>query len=110
MATRRRPTDPELARQLGLKGAGPLEAVFQLRLGKAPAARLDPQEVEQAARRALERVQQQVGHGPERVNVFRNLGRFVVRADPSFIEALLQDDEVASAQANVQPADDTARS
>lgn len=103
MATNRKPADAELTRQLDGTGSEPLEAVFQLRLGKAPKAKLDPHAVEQAARRALDRVQLQVGHGPERVNVFKNLGRFVVRADSSFIEALLQDDEIASAQANIQP-------
>ena len=103
MPTTRFQADPELARQLARTEPEPLEAVFQLRVGKAPKGKLDPGEVEKAARRALDRVQVQVGHGPERVNVFRNLGRFVVRADSKFIRALLQDVEIASAQANVQP-------
>lgn len=58
---------------------------------------------EQITKQLLDRVSTTVGQSPDRYNVFRNLGYFVVSANPSFIKELSSQPEVVSIVANRQP-------
>ncbi len=95
--------DPELRRQLNEAATGEamIQAVFSLRLpaGKAVA----PEAIEELAQQVLDRVTSTTGIKAGDVNVFRNLGSFVVAADKRFIHAMLGEPEIASAMANQQP-------
>jgi hypothetical protein len=95
--------DDELERQLDQAAADakPVEAVFVLRSPGRPAP--DPAETETLARELVERVRQSTGRHPQDVNVFRNLGRFVVSADAAFVRELIAQPEIAAALANRRP-------
>jgi hypothetical protein len=95
--------DPELLRQLDATAPSrePVQAVFRLRVA-GPAAP-PPERIEAVTRELLARVAAKVGVRAQEVNVFRQLGAFVVVADASYIRQLLSEPEVASAAANVQP-------
>lgn len=97
--------DPELRRQLAHRGAGagPVEAVFTLRQEKTAKRAASPARIEAAVQRLLRRVEAQVGEAAQDVNVFRNLGAFVVVAPPRFVSALAAQAEIATAAANRQP-------
>jgi hypothetical protein len=97
--------DPELRRQLSRAAtaeAGPVEAVFRLR----PATRRGVSPSGGAARDlaalVVARVAEELGASPGDydVNVFENLGYFVLAAPPGFVERVLDQPEVASASAN----------
>src|SRR5215468_397811 len=93
--------DPELSRQLSAAKAStaPVQAVFRLRSDAKGAAAPSPERTEALARELLDRVKDETAAEPTAHNVFRNLGYFVVAAEPRFIEALIDQPEVASAQA-----------
>ena len=94
--------DAELTRQLNRAAAEdtPVEAVIVLRSHRdAP----DPAWTEARARELVERVQDSTGRAAKDVHVFRNLGRFVVAADATFLRELLAQPEVDSALANRRP-------
>jgi len=95
--------DSALATALDAAGAPDemVEAVVRLH-PDAKAGYLEPEVTEARARELLERVQGDVGVDPKAVNVFRNLGSFVVVAAAPFIRALVSQPEVASAVANRQ--------
>jgi hypothetical protein len=97
--------DPELRRQLSRAAtaeAEPVEAVLRLRA----ATRRGPAPSGGAARDlaalVVARVAGELGvsSGDYDVNVFPNLGYFVLAAPPSFVERVLDQPEVASASAN----------
>lgn len=97
--------DPELRRQLSHATAaeeGPVEAVLRLRSpirsGEPPA----PGATRDLARLVVGRVAEELGAaaGTYDVNVFPNLGYFVLSAAPGFVERVLEQPEVASASAN----------
>ncbi len=94
--------DPQLLDQLNAAGArnDVVQAVFRLNLSRA--SLLKPEVVDGAVQAVLGRVKQEVGEDVEDVNVFRNLGAFVVCAHAPFIRALMKEPEIASATANVQ--------
>lgn len=96
-------TDPELIKQLNQTGSNEdlVEAVFTLRLSTKQL--LAPMRVEEVTQQVLDRVSQQVGIDAKEVNIFRNIGAFVISAPPSFIRELLSEPEIASAVANHQP-------
>jgi hypothetical protein len=100
--------DPALTRQLeqraGSSGEDTLGAVLSLR---APKSRkfLSARETESIVRQVLQRVKTEVGSGPQDLNVFANLGSFVVTATPQFIRTLIDQQEIATATANEQPQD-----
>jgi hypothetical protein len=96
-------TDPELIRQLDQTASSEdlVEAVFTLRLSNKQL--LAPMRVEEVTQKVLDRVSQQVGIDAKEVNIFRNIGAFVISAPPSFIRELLSEPEIASAIANQQP-------
>ena len=93
---------PELLRQLDEAGDKPVGAVFHLRPGPHQKA-MAPAEAETCARGLLRRVEQESGVAPQRVQVFRNLGSFVVSAAAPFVRKLLDQEEILSATANEQP-------
>lgn len=104
--SKRRPrvkTDPELMRQLDQTASNEdmVEAVFTLRLSTKQL--LAPTRVEEVTQKVLDRVSQNVGIDAKEVNIFRNLGAFIISAPPSFIRELLSEPEIASAIANQQP-------
>jgi len=96
--------DPELTRQLEQAAADntPVEAVFVLRPPPGLAAPA-PTSTETLTRKLVDRVSASTGRSAQDVHVFRNLGRFVVSADPGFIRELLAQPEVDSALANRRP-------
>lgn len=103
MSSKHKPkVDPQLLQQLNTVGASRsmVQAVFQLRL--PPARLLSPEAVEGTVQTVLSRVKQEVGEEAHEVNIFRNLGAFVVSAHAPFIRALMKEPEIASATANVQ--------
>lgn len=93
--------DPELERQLSAAQAstGPIQAVFRLRPEKGAAAP-SPERTDALTHELLSRVKAQGAGAAADYNVFRNLGYFVVSAEPRFIRILIDQPEVASAQAN----------
>ncbi len=102
-ANKRKKTDPELLRQIDAVDAGnnPIQAVFSLALPMKKL--LDPEQVEETTNQVLERAEKEAGSKPNDVNIFRNLGSFVVSADASFIRQVIDDPKIASAVANKQP-------
>jgi hypothetical protein len=94
--------DPQLLQQLNMVGASQdvVQAVFQLKL--PPSRLLDPEAVEAAVQTVLSLVKQEVGEEASEVNIFRNIGAFVVCAHAPFIRALMKKPEIASATANIQ--------
>src|SRR5690242_18904057 len=115
MTSRAKPTkralsgDPELTRQLvdARQSGAPVSAVFRLKpkgrattqaTAKARAALPpvpEPKETEAAVKELLERVTKKLGRPPDRFNVFRNLGSFVVSGSPSLISELMAQPEIA---------------
>ena len=105
---RRAKIDPELTRQIDKAAlevsahGGTVEAVVMLRQTPDQIA-ADPDRTEALALEILNRVKERVGSGAKTVNVFRNLGSFVVAADPGFLRELVAQPEIASALANRRP-------
>ena len=96
--------DPVLTKQLD-SAAGeerPVEAVVMLRQASQKVA-ADPEDTEKTTYKILHRVESLVGKGAKDVNIFRNLGSFVVAAEPDFLRELVMQPEVASVVANQQP-------
>ena len=98
-------TDQELLRQLERAAASsePIEAVFRLQPASGSQKFVPPEEVEPLTRELLARVEQKLGMGVKDLNIFRNLGSFVVSAGAPFLRELLEQPEIAAAVANRQP-------
>jgi hypothetical protein len=95
-----------LTRQLdAAEPAQEVSAVFSVRPDPAAKAAPSPEETAALVDDLLERVRQQTGREPGRVTVFRNLGSFAVAAPADFVRRLLEQPEVVTATANVQPQD-----
>jgi chaperonin cofactor prefoldin len=95
--------DPELLRQISSVAASdePIQAVFTLSL---PLKKLlDPQIVEEKAKQIVGKVSDETGEAPQDMNVFRNLGSFVVSASAPFIRKMLNESGLSAAVANKQP-------
>jgi len=97
-------TDPELVRQMrAATGAdGSVEAVFMLAPEDPSQIVPSPERTKELTRQLLERVKASIGKGVEDVNVFHNMGSFVVSAHPDFLRELIAQPEIASAMANQQ--------
>ncbi|TCN43306.1 hypothetical protein EV644_10255 [Kribbella orskensis] len=95
--------DPELLRQLDKVAATaePVEAMFILR--RPEGAALTPAETERLTSQVLQRIQREGKSEVKEVNLFKNLGSFVVAAEPSLIRLLLEQPEIESGTANRQP-------
>ena len=106
MAARKMPTkvDPELERQMNAAAAETktVEAVLMLRQTPAQIA-ADPGGTAEQVEKVLKRVKEKTGTGEKQLNIFQNLGMFVVEAEPSFLRELVTQPEIASAAANRQP-------
>jgi hypothetical protein len=100
---KRKKTDPELLRQIDSVGASndSIQAVFSLDLPLKKM--LDPNIVEETTHKVLRRAEEELGHKPKDVSVFKNLGSFAVSADASFIRRIIDDPDIASAVASNQP-------
>ena len=99
-------TDPELVRQMHAAtddDDASVEAVFMLAPEDPSEVVPSPERTEELTRHLLERVKARIGKAAEDVNVFRNMGSFVVSAHPDFLRELIAQPEVASAMANQQP-------
>ena len=97
-------TDPELIQQLKDAHAGqPLvEAVVRFRADDPKEVVPSPERTEELTQCVLNRVKKHIGKSEARYNVFRNLGSFVVSAEPEFLRELISQPEVAAAVANQQ--------
>jgi hypothetical protein len=96
--------DPELVKQINNVAADDesVEAIFMLRPDDPKQIAAPPERTEELTKQILQRVEAQVGSGPNRVNIFRNLGTFTVSAKPAFLRELLTQPGLASAMANKQ--------
>jgi len=63
-----------------------------------------PEETIRRGKALVKRVRDTVGYGPDQVNVFEHLQSLAIRAQPRFIEHLLEQPEVDAAMANGSPA------
>ena len=106
MAARKPPTkvDPELERQMNVAAAGTktVEAVLMLRQTPTQIA-ADPGGITERVEKVLKRVKEKAGTEAKQLNIFQNLGMFIVEAEPNFLRALVAQPEIASAVANRQP-------
>jgi len=101
-----RQVDPELLRQMAAAerhgagaAGGEVQAVLFL-TSPAGAGAEKPARVTARVKRLLGRVQRVSHERPSDVNVFGNLGSFVVQASPAFVRALIAQPEIRSARAN----------
>lgn len=106
MTAKRSPTkiDPELTTQLDAADPddAPVQAVVYLRSG----SKGGPAEVSKRADQVIASATTKAGTEPSRVNVMRYLGTVAIEAPASFVRALLDEDDIESALANVHPGDD----
>ena len=93
--------DKELMNQLAAAHDGTVEAVVKLKPAGTQIVPA-PERMEKLTKRVLDRTSKNSGHKPERYNVFRNLGSFVVAANPGFIRELISQPEVSAVIANQQ--------
>jgi hypothetical protein len=105
-SSRSRQVDPELLRQIAAaerRRAGAAGEEVQAVLFLTPpteAGAEKPASVIARVKRLLGRVQRARHERPSDVNVFGNLGSFVVQASPAFVRALIEQPEIRSARAN----------
>ncbi len=106
MTAKRTPTkvDPELTSQLVAADPEdrPVQAVVYLRSG----SKGGPEAVTKRAGQVIESAKTKAGTEPSRVNVMRYLGTVAIEAPASFVRALLDEDDVELALANVHPEGD----
>jgi len=106
MTAKRSPTkiDPELTTQLDAADPddAPVQAVVYLRSG----SKGGPAAVSKRADQVIASATTKAGTEPSRVNVMRYLGTVAIEAPASFVRALLDEDDIESALANVRPGDD----
>jgi hypothetical protein len=106
MTAKRSPTkvDPELTTQLDAADPedAPVQAVVYLRSG----SKGGPAAVSKRADQVIASATTKAGTEPSRVNVMRYLGTVAIEAPASFVRALLDEDDIESALANVHPGDD----
>jgi hypothetical protein len=96
---------PESIRQV-LQKAGEASkdetVVFRLK-GEAGAATPSAADTTRIAHSLMERIKAKHGREPKKLNIFENLGSFVVQADPAMLLHLLDQPEVAAATLNRRP-------
>jgi hypothetical protein len=98
MALAKARVDAELGAMLE-SGSDSLEAVFRLRPAEGEVL-IPPEQTERVSRALVDRAERASGEKALDMNVFRNLGSFVVSASRPLIRALLQQPEVEAAIAN----------
>lgn len=89
----------ELQKQLDA-ASGPVQAVVQFRNADDKQAIPSPAEASQLAKRVFDRVAKKVGYAAIRTNVMSNIASAVVEADPTYVQALIEQPEVVSAMPN----------
>lgn len=96
--------DPELERQISSASAEAktVQAVLMLRQSP-PQIAANAQGATALVEKVLKRVKEKAGTAAKQVNIFQNLGMFIVEAEPSFLRELVAQPEIASAVANNQP-------
>jgi hypothetical protein len=106
MTAKRSPTkvDPELATQLD--AADPDDASVQAVVYLRSGSKGGPAAVSKRADQVIASATTKAGTEPSRVNVMRYLGTVAIEAPASFVRALLDEDDIESALANVHPGDD----
>ena len=77
-----------------------MQAVFVLSAVKESPETVTPETTNAAVARIVDAARQASGEDVMRMNVFGNLGSFVVQASPRFVRHLLDDPHVSSARAN----------
>lgn len=99
--------DPTLLRQLDeaersrrASGASDVQAVFALAGSDAAGGVPTREGTRRTVEAVLDRARAASGAAPTDVNVFANLGRFVVAAPPAFLRAVAAQPEVSTATAN----------
>ena len=99
--------DPELERQINSASAEAktVEAVLMLRQSPLQIA-ANAQGATAMVEKVLKRVTEKAGTGPKQLNIFQNLGMFIVEAEPSFLRELVAQPEIATAMANRQPGEE----
>ena len=97
--------DPELIRQMNTTEASNKHVAAVVRLQPDDPSEIvpSPERTEKLAKKILRRVGKRVGSSESRYNVFKNLGSFVVSAEPEFLRELISQPEVAAVVANQQP-------
>ena len=105
LAIRKR-IDPELLRQLDEAESGEgaakdrVQAVFVLSDVERSPDSVTPESTQAAVDRIVARLGKRGGQRIQRINVFKNLGSFVVQAPAGVVRSLLDDPEIGSARAN----------
>jgi hypothetical protein len=96
--------DPELERQINIAAADTktVEAVLMLKQSP-PQIAANARGATAMVEKVLKRVREKAGTAAKQVNIFQNLGMFIVEAEPSFLRELVTQPEIASAMANRQP-------
>ena len=96
--------DPELERQINSAAAESktVEAVLMLRQTPTQIA-ANADGATAIVEEVLKRVKEKAGTSAKQVNVFQNLGMFIVEAEPGFLRELVAQPEIATAVANQQP-------
>lgn len=96
--------DPHLLALLdaaaGVRAPALLEAVIQLQPEAAGEVVPGPERTEEIVRSVLARVTKKLGRDPADVNVFSNLGSFIISASREYLRELLDQPEVQGALAN----------
>ncbi|MCC6523594.1 MAG: hypothetical protein IT373_13135 [Polyangiaceae bacterium] len=108
MSRKRPEVDPELRRQLGAgaragqSSGRPVEAVVRLRPRRRSDIVPSPEQTRRIAEQLMVRVATELAPDAATydLNVFANLGYFVVSAPSAFVARLIEQPEVAAATAN----------
>ena len=87
--------------------SGRSKPFFELKPADQSQSFPEPEETERLTNAVLQRVGKLTLDEPKHVHIFRNLGRFVVSAEPLFLKALLAQPEISSAKANQRPGSDS---
>ena len=97
--------DVELLRQLDAAGDESVGVVCSLQVGSTSDKPLTGDETTEQVTRVLQRVERLSGLKPDKFKIFRNLGSFSLYAPAAFVRRLLEQDEIATATANIQRED-----
>jgi hypothetical protein len=92
--------DDELVSQIRECPDDAVEAVLMLHSADPQEPAATPEEIEPLVKRLHDRASVATGHTADQVNVFRNMGSIAIAAKGKFLQALIEQPEVASAMAN----------
>ena len=92
--------DEDLVTQIRECPDDAVEAVIMLHSADPQEPAATPDEMDALVARLLEKARTASGHTADQVNVFRNMGSIAIAAKGKFLQALIEQPEVASAMAN----------